>query len=169
MFTLRCEGAWSPVNRPSTVRNALLGIALASIAALLIACGGDSFGDLNDAAQGDGGDAFSLGATEDEFPDELADFPRPEGGMVHCPCEPLPDSRMTIAMLITTPISADELIAFFDEALEAAGYEITNRETDDMQAFYEFVKNGHPGQVHVFPNVGGETSANVNYFTAQEP
>lgn len=149
-------------------RKTLLGIALASIAVLLIACGGDSFGDLNDAAQ-DGDSGFSLGASEDEFPEQLSDFPRPEGGLVHCPCAPLPDPRKTMAVLVTTPMTPEELIAFFDEALAAAGYEVTSRETGEMQAFYEFVKNGHPGQVNIFPNAGGETSANINYFTAAEP
>jgi hypothetical protein len=138
------------------------------VAVLALACGGDSFGDLEADRPGQAGN-FSLGASLNELPGQLSDFPLPAESTVNCPCEPLPDPRMTLAVLITTPLSSEDVVSFILGELPRAGYEVTSTERSGPQAFVEWVKDGHPGQVNIFPNAGGETSLNINYFTASEP
>jgi hypothetical protein len=157
----------------------LLGVALIMIGCISLACGGAGPGTRHDSAGSNdsGSEMSTLAASEDKLPDQLADFPRPEASVVHCPCDPTADSRKTLAVLITTTMTPEEVITFFDGALSEAGYEITKQETDvlspesnETQALFEFIKNGHPGEINIFPTTCScETSVNISYFTAEAP
>ena len=59
-----------------------------------------------------------------------------------------------------TALSIDELIAFYTEGLEAAGYEITDRqEIEDTLAVYAFERGDEEGQVAISEAPGGAASS----------
>jgi hypothetical protein len=155
-------------------RLGLLGITAMVISALLVACGGDDFGTQaknasNNGSQNSGASQTNSGASQTNsgsLPDELADFPLPDAATVNCPCSILPDSRKTLAVLVTTPVAATDVIALLDEKLEPAGYMIKTREVNGPKAALEFTKDGVPGTISVFPNAGGQTSLSINLFTS---
>jgi hypothetical protein len=143
------------------------GLILLALAALLLGAIVSRNGGLDSLREGHG--IFTPRPALNELPEQLVDFPLPDSSTIDCPCEPLPDAPKTLAVLVTTPLSPDDVIAFLTSTLPDTGFEITDREDDERQTLIEFVKDAHPGSVHVFANAGGETSVNIHYFTAKEP
>ena len=159
-----------------------MGAVALSFALMLSACGG---GDENGSGQspldqgrsdpestaensgdsGDGGPAES-DAGSIELSEELADFPLPDNFVI-----PFPASMTgaTLVLLVTSTDSASDVEKLVDEGLEPAGYIIFDTsEVNEQEGFWSFTKDGKPGTVHIFANIGDTTSNNINLTTGNK-
>lgn len=140
----------------------VLGAMLAVLVLLLGACGDDDgtaqdeLSIPTDAGDGDGDGTVDDGdgavTSEAELPDQLADFPLPDDAVVPFPPTDLNDPRETLQVTVNSNEPYDEVVETIGDGLEPAGYTVESEQISDVQAVWEFTKDGLPGNVTVGEN-----------------